>query len=72
VVFMVVMLLFPTSQSTTAETMNYAIVLVMAVFVFASVSWVLSARKWFTGPISNIDSHSESTSYDEKQEDDVL
>ncbi|EGO23956.1 hypothetical protein SERLADRAFT_362094 [Serpula lacrymans var. lacrymans S7.9] len=72
VAFMVVMLLFPASQSTTAETMNYAIVLVMAVFVFASLSWVLSARKWFTGPISNIDSSSESTSYDEKQDHSVL
>ena len=27
----------------------------MAVFVFASVSWVLSARKWFKGPVRTVD-----------------
>ncbi|EMD40265.1 hypothetical protein CERSUDRAFT_110871 [Gelatoporia subvermispora B] len=65
--FIVVLLLFPSSSSTTADTMNYAVVIVMAVFVFASASWILSARKWFTGPISNV-GNSETTSYDEKQE----
>ena len=27
----------------------------MAVFVFASLSWVLSARKWFKGPVRTVD-----------------
>ncbi|CAA7265225.1 unnamed protein product [Cyclocybe aegerita] len=51
VTFIVVMLLFPPSHTTTAEDM----IIIMAVFVFASVSWVLSARKWFHGPVRNID-----------------
>ena len=34
---------------------DYAVVLVMAVFIFASVSWIISARKWFNGPISNVE-----------------
>lgn len=34
---------------------DYAIVLVAAVLLFASGSWVLSARKWFTGPVQNVD-----------------
>ncbi|KII85982.1 hypothetical protein PLICRDRAFT_115199 [Plicaturopsis crispa FD-325 SS-3] len=55
VAFIVVLLIFPSSQTTTAEEMNYAVVIVLAVFLFASVSWVISAHKWFTGPIPNID-----------------
>ncbi|ETW84091.1 amino acid transporter [Heterobasidion irregulare TC 32-1] len=54
VAFIVVLLLFPTAQKTTAAGMNYSVVLIMAVFLFAAGSWVLSARKWFTGPVSNL------------------
>ena len=35
--------------------LDYAVVLIMAVFIFASLSWIFSARKWFVGPISNLD-----------------
>ena len=41
---------------------DYAVVIVMAVFIFATVSWVVSARNWFTGPITNIDEFSTPTS----------
>ena len=34
---------------------DYAVVIIMAVFVFASLSWVLSARKWFKGPVRTVD-----------------
>ncbi|KAI0940376.1 hypothetical protein AcW1_005133 [Taiwanofungus camphoratus] len=68
VCFIVVLLLFPPGQTTTAQTMNYAVVIIMAVFIFASASWVISAHKWFTGPIRNVDS-SGTTSYDEKQQE---
>lgn len=44
---------------------DYAVVIIMAVFVFASVSWMVSARKWFTGPIVNVDD-SRTASFDEK------
>jgi hypothetical protein len=40
---------------------DYAVVLVLPVFLFASLSWIFSARKWFTGPIKNVD---ETTSLD--------
>lgn len=66
VVFMVVMLLFPYTQTANVQTMNYSIVIVMAVFVFAGGSWIFSARHWFTGPIPNIDVQSDSSSYSEK------
>lgn len=29
--------------------------IIMGVFIFASASWVLSAHKWFHGPVRNID-----------------
>jgi amino acid permease (GABA permease) len=53
--FVVVMLFFPPGQTTNAQEMNYSVVIIMAVFIFASLSWVLSARKWFCGPVRNVD-----------------
>jgi amino acid transporter len=67
VVFIVVLLLFPPSQSVTAPKMNYAVVIVMGVFIFASISWVVSARKWFIGPVKTIDDTTPSDYGDEKQ-----
>ncbi|KAH7885382.1 amino acid transporter [Phlebopus sp. FC_14] len=66
VAFMVVMLLFPYTQMVDAQTMNYSVVIVMAVFIFSAGSWWFSARHWFTGPIPNIDGRVESLSSDEK------
>lgn len=45
VVFVVVLLCFPTAQATTAREMNYAAVIIMGVFSFASLMWVLLAHK---------------------------
>ncbi|KAG0703807.1 amino acid transporter [Suillus ampliporus] len=69
VAFMVVMMLFPSTQTANVQTMNYSVVIVMAVFIFAAGSWVFSARHWFTGPIPNIDVQSVSSSYSEKSDD---
>ncbi|KAG9224254.1 hypothetical protein CCMSSC00406_0004753 [Pleurotus cornucopiae] len=55
VVFMVIMLFFPSGRSPEAADMNYAIVIIMAVFIFSSFWWIVSARKWFHGPIKNVD-----------------
>lgn len=75
VAFIVVLLCFPSSQTTNAVEMSelnryskhdvtidvdvfrssdYASVIVLAVFIFAAASWLLSARKWFVGPLPNI------------------
>ncbi|KAH9925378.1 amino acid transporter [Epithele typhae] len=51
VLFITVVLLFPSESNPSAETMNYAVVIIMGVFFFASISWVVSARKWFEGPV---------------------
>ncbi|KAF8555243.1 amino acid transporter [Imleria badia] len=60
VAFMVVMLLFPWTQAPSPQTMNYAVVIVLTIFLFASSSWIFSARHWFTGPIPNIGVSTES------------
>ncbi|TDL19592.1 amino acid transporter [Rickenella mellea] len=67
VTFIVVLLIFPGGQKVDAKGMNYAVVIIMAVFIFASGWWILSAHKWFTGPISNIEHDSRESTYDEKQ-----
>ncbi|KAE9397933.1 amino acid transporter [Gymnopus androsaceus JB14] len=56
VCFIIIMLLFPPGSGTTGANMNYAVVIMGAVFVFATAWWMLSAKKWFHGPIKNIDS----------------
>jgi hypothetical protein len=38
----------------------------MAVFIFASVSWIVSAHKWFIGPVKTIDEGA--ISYDDDKE----
>jgi len=63
--FIVVLLFFPPGQSPTAQQMNYSVVIIMAVFIFASISWIFSARKWFIGPVRTVDDGSPAT-LDEK------
>ncbi|KAF8815441.1 amino acid transporter [Phlegmacium glaucopus] len=53
--YIIVVLFFPPGQTTTAPLMNYSVVIIMGVFVFASASWILSARKWFIGPVRTVD-----------------
>ncbi|KAG9315894.1 amino acid transporter [Chiua virens] len=77
VVFMVVMLLFPSSQTVGPETTSkltftstassnnhtvedYAVVIIMGIFLFSAGSWIFSAKHWFTGPVPNIDRESSS------------
>ncbi|KAJ7876265.1 APC amino acid permease [Mycena leptocephala] len=55
ITFIVIMLLFPPVQGPTAGKMNYAVLIVMSVFIFATFSWVTSAHKWFHGPVRNVD-----------------
>jgi hypothetical protein len=42
---------------------DYAVVIIMAVFIYASLSWIFSARKWFTGPVRTV---SEEVSFEDK------
>ncbi|KAJ7849970.1 amino acid transporter [Mycena olivaceomarginata] len=62
VTFVTIMLLFPPGQETTADSMNYAVLIVGSVFIFATLSWVISAHKWFRGPVRNVDDLTEKRS----------
>jgi len=55
VTFVTTMLLFPPGQTTTPGSMNYAVLIVGSVFIFATISWVTSAHKWFHGPVRNVE-----------------
>ncbi|KZT30122.1 amino acid transporter [Neolentinus lepideus HHB14362 ss-1] len=59
VAFVTVVLMFPSSSVPSAENMNYAVVIIVGILGLAGVWWVLSARKWFKGPVPNIDSRGE-------------
>jgi hypothetical protein len=34
--------------------LDYAVVIVLAVFMLSALSWITSAHKWFHGPVPNI------------------
>jgi amino acid permease (GABA permease) len=45
-----VLFMLPTLSPITAKSFNYTPVAVVAVLGFAGVWWLVSARRWFTGP----------------------
>jgi amino acid permease (GABA permease) len=50
VVFITILFMLPTVSPVTASTFNYTPIAVLAVLGFAGIWWLVSARKWFTGP----------------------
>jgi amino acid permease (GABA permease) len=50
VVFITVLFMLPTASPITFKTFNYTVIAVAAVVGFAGIYWLVSARKWFTGP----------------------
>ncbi|KAL5507255.1 hypothetical protein ACEPAH_6711 [Sanghuangporus vaninii] len=53
--FIIVLLMFPPGQKVDAEDMNYAVVIIMGIFIYAGLHWILSAHRWFKGPVKTID-----------------
>ncbi len=45
-----VLFVLPTASPITWHNFNYTIIAVGVVFLYATVFWLASARKWFTGP----------------------
>ena len=45
----------PVTYPVTKDTLNYTPVAVGGLFVLVLGSWVLSARHWFKGPVTNLD-----------------
>src|ERR1700689_1825589 len=50
VMFITVLFMLPTFNPITWDNSNYTVFAVVAVIGFAGVYWLVSARKWFTGP----------------------
>jgi len=45
----------PVTYPVTKDTLNYTPVAVGGLFFLVLASWVLSARHWFKGPVTNLD-----------------
>jgi amino acid permease (GABA permease) len=50
VAFITVLFMLPQVSPVTAETFNYTPIAVLVVLGFAGIWWLVSARRWFTGP----------------------
>ncbi len=50
VAFITILFMLPTASPIHWSNFNYTIVAVLAVIGFAGIYWLVSARKWFTGP----------------------
>ncbi|CAO3692699.1 unnamed protein product [Rhizopus stolonifer] len=53
--FTSLLFILPTEYPVTPENMNFAIIPFFFVIGLATVAYLVSGRKWFTGPIRNID-----------------
>lgn len=53
--FITIVLLLPELNPVNSQTLNYAIVAVGVVLVYALGYWVVSARRWFRGPVRQVD-----------------
>lgn len=59
-VFLIIFLPFPPFLPVTGQNMNYASPVFGAVMIFATLNYILRARKKFTGPIKEISSETSS------------
>ena len=50
VVFITILFMLPTASPINWSDFNYTIVAVLVVIGYAGISWLVSARHWFTGP----------------------
>jgi len=50
VVFITILFMLPAASPITWKTFNYTVIAVLVVLGFATIYWLVSARKWFTGP----------------------
>lgn len=52
--FITVVFCLPTANPVTSQTLNYTVVAVGIITIFAVGSWVVWARRWFTGPAAEV------------------
>jgi hypothetical protein len=51
-----IVFVLPQATPVNAQSLNYAIVAVGIVVLYSATLWLVSARKWFKGPIKQIES----------------
>jgi len=54
IAFITIVFILPQINPVNSQTLNYAVVAVGIVVAYCIGFWILSARKWFTGPIRQI------------------
>ncbi|KAF8914523.1 APC amino acid permease [Mucidula mucida] len=54
IMFIAIAFILPQVNPVDSETFNYSIVAVGIVVIYSVGFWLLSARKWFTGPVKQI------------------
>ncbi|KAI0738203.1 APC amino acid permease [Daedaleopsis nitida] len=54
ILFISIVFILPQANPVDTQTLNYAVVAVGIVIAYSIGFWLLSARKWFTGPIKQI------------------
>jgi len=52
--FITIIFCLPTANPVTSQTLNYTVVAVGIIAVFSVSIWLVSARKWFVGPVKEI------------------
>lgn len=55
IMFITVIFCLPTANPVNEQTLNYTPVAVGIIAILAIGGWFLSARKWFTGPIRQVE-----------------
>ncbi|KAF7794652.1 hypothetical protein EIP86_005789 [Pleurotus ostreatoroseus] len=55
IIFIAIAFILPTANPVNSQTLNYSIVAVGIVITYSVGFWLISARKWFTGPIKQIE-----------------
>ncbi|TFK61724.1 APC amino acid permease [Pluteus cervinus] len=58
ILFISIAFILPQINPVDSQTLNYAVVAVGIVITYSVGFWLLSARKWFTGPIKQIEAES--------------
>lgn len=53
--FITIIFCLPTANPVTSQTLNYTVVAVGIIAVGSLSSWFLWARKWFVGPVREIE-----------------
>lgn len=55
IIFITIVFVLPTVNPVNSQTLNYAVVAVGIVITYSVGFWFISARKWFTGPVKQIE-----------------